>query len=77
MYRSEWPSLEPLASAAKPALVVHGAEDRKLPLAHARAHAEAIPGSTLVVIDGMGHLPKPEQWDEIAGHVGRHLDAAT
>lgn len=38
-----------------PALVIHGSEDRVVPLDWARDLAEAIPGSALRIIDGGGH----------------------
>ena len=42
-----------------PTLVLHGAEDPGLPLAHGQALASLIPGARLVVLD-MGHLlPEP------------------
>jgi pimeloyl-ACP methyl ester carboxylesterase len=38
-----------------PTLVIHGAEDPILPLAHGRATADLVPGARFLVIDGMGH----------------------
>jgi 3-oxoadipate enol-lactonase len=39
-----------------PTLVVHGSEDRYVPVANAAALAGAIPGAKLRVLDGAGHL---------------------
>lgn len=39
-----------------PTLVIHGADDRYVPVANAVALAEAIPGARLRVLDGAGHL---------------------
>ncbi len=39
-----------------PTLVIHGSEDRYVPLANAVALAEAIPGAKLRVLDNAGHL---------------------
>ena len=36
--------------------MIHGAEDRFVPVANARALADALPDSTLRVFDGAGHL---------------------
>jgi pimeloyl-ACP methyl ester carboxylesterase len=46
---------EALRGVATPTLVIHGADDPILPLAHGRATADAIPGARLLVIEGMGH----------------------
>jgi pimeloyl-ACP methyl ester carboxylesterase len=51
-----------------PTLVLHGAHDPALPLAHGRALAEAIPGARLQVLD-MGHLLP----DALAGPVGHEM----
>jgi pimeloyl-ACP methyl ester carboxylesterase len=39
-----------------PVSVIHGAEDTIVPLAHARHTAEIVPGATLQVFPGEGHL---------------------
>jgi 3-oxoadipate enol-lactonase len=41
---------------SSPTLVVHGAEDRYVPLSNARALAQAIPNAKLRVFEGAGHL---------------------
>jgi pimeloyl-ACP methyl ester carboxylesterase len=38
-----------------PTLVVHGREDHVIPVAHANATADAIPGARLELIGGLGH----------------------
>jgi pimeloyl-ACP methyl ester carboxylesterase len=50
-----------LAQVAVPALVVVGAEDEFTPLADARLMSDAIPDSTLVVIEGAAHMPNLER----------------
>ena len=65
-FRLGWPELARLAEIEVPALVVHGEIDRVLPVAHAEALAAGIAGSRMVVREGMGHLPRPADWDEIA-----------
>lgn len=50
-----------------PTLVIHGSEDRMVPLPHGEAIAAAVPGSELVVLDGVGHLVNleaPARFDE-------------
>jgi pimeloyl-ACP methyl ester carboxylesterase len=50
-----------LASLRVPALVVVGEEDELTPVEESRRIAEAIPGSTMVVIPAAGHLSNMEQ----------------
>ena len=46
-----------------PTLVVHGDHDPAFPLPHGEAVRDAIPGATLLILEGAGHdLPKP-LWD--------------
>jgi 3-oxoadipate enol-lactonase len=44
-----------------PVLVLCGTADPIVPLAHARAVHEALPGSTFVAIDGAGHVPSTQR----------------
>lgn len=53
-----------------PTLVVQGARDGVVPVAHAEELARLIPNATLAVIDGAGHYPMIEQED-------RFVDAVT
>jgi 3-oxoadipate enol-lactonase len=48
-----------------PTLVIHGAQDRYVPPANARALAEAIPGARLLVLEGAGHLVFVERAAEV------------
>jgi pimeloyl-ACP methyl ester carboxylesterase len=50
-----------LPSIMAPTLVLHGSEDAVMPLANAALLAERIPGATLEVFDGAGHLFFHEQ----------------
>ena len=54
-----------LGEITAPALVIHGADDPMFPPAHGEALAAAIPGSTLLLIDGLGHEFPPSAWDEV------------
>ncbi len=47
-------------------IVVHGKRDRIVPLTASRRLHLAIPGSDLVVLDGVGHCPHLDAPDEIA-----------
>jgi pimeloyl-ACP methyl ester carboxylesterase len=46
-----------------PALVIHGREDRIVPVANAEILAERIPHARLRILDGAGHLYATEQPD--------------
>src|SRR5215210_7647327 len=48
-----------------PTLVIHGAEDRYVPVANAAALAGAIPGARLRVLDGAGHLVFIERFADV------------
>ena len=45
-----------LGRIAAPTLVVHGSDDRILPVANAHAIAAQVPGARLEILDGVGHL---------------------
>jgi pimeloyl-ACP methyl ester carboxylesterase len=45
-----------LGELAMPTLVVHGTEDRIIPVANGHAVAALIPGARLEILDGIGHL---------------------
>ena len=47
-------------AANRPTLVVWGGDDRIIPVAHAHVAHEAIPGSRLEVLPGVGHFPHTE-----------------
>jgi 3-oxoadipate enol-lactonase len=51
-----WSGLERLPSLGVPTLVVHGEEDRLVPVINGRRIAEEIPGAELVTLPGANHL---------------------
>ena len=64
-----------LGRVTVPTLVIHGSDDALVNVSGGRATAAAVPGSELVVIDGMGHdLPRalwPELTERITAHIKR------
>jgi pimeloyl-ACP methyl ester carboxylesterase len=55
-------------AAEVPTLIVWGADDSIIPVRHAHAAHEAIPGSRLELFDGVGHFPHveaPERFVEV------------
>jgi len=66
-----------LASVTAPTLVIHGAADPLVPLAHGLATARAIPGAKLLVVEGLGHgMAYPALWDQIVGAIRQHTRGA-
>jgi len=54
-----------LASITVPTLVIHGGDDPLVPVEGGKDTHEAISGSELIIIDGMGHSLPPETWTQI------------
>lgn len=64
-----------LGEVRAPSLVVVGEEDQMTPLRQARQLAENLPGATLAVIPGAGHMVQLEKPREIAAVVSGFLAA--
>lgn len=62
-----------LAAIDVPALVLAGSADHVAPIAHLRSLHEAIPGASLAVIDGAGHVPVTDRPDDVTFLVRRFL----
>jgi pimeloyl-ACP methyl ester carboxylesterase len=75
-FRFDWPTIDALAGVRAPTLVVHGRQDRILPVAHAEALHAVVEGSTLSIVDDMGHIPRLADWLTIAAAIVA-LDPAT
>jgi len=71
-FRGDWLSQDRLADISVPALVIHGTDDRVLPVGHALALDRGIARSTLHLTEGMGHLPTPREWTLIGDLVVDH-----
>jgi pimeloyl-ACP methyl ester carboxylesterase len=56
-----------------PTLILWGAKDRWIPPAHAPLFERDIPGSRLIVYDGLGHVPMEEDPARTAEDVARFL----
>jgi pimeloyl-ACP methyl ester carboxylesterase len=55
--------VEQIPSIRAPTLIVWGSDDRLIPLASGQRFAREIPGSQLVVLPGLGHVPHEEAPD--------------
>ncbi|WP_435593435.1 alpha/beta fold hydrolase [Nocardia sp. bgisy118] len=58
--------LDRLPAITTPTLITWGQCDRMIPLTHATAYANAIPGARLEIISDAGHLPQLESPDTLA-----------
>ncbi len=65
------------ALANLPTLVLHGSEDKLIPVSHGRELAELIPGATLIELPHTGHLLATDAEEEVAAAVLAHLDRST
>jgi pimeloyl-ACP methyl ester carboxylesterase len=63
---------ERLGGVAAPTLVIHGTEDEMLPVENGRLIASLIPGSSLEILDGTGHMFWFEQPERSAELVRSH-----
>jgi len=66
-----------LHTVTAPTVVIHGARDPVVGPAAARATAQAIAGSRLLVIDGMGHALPPEHWPKVIAAIADNAARAT
>lgn len=57
-------------------LVIHGSADPLLPAEHGKATAAAIPGSELLIIDGMGHDLPRGTWSQIIDAIVKNTEKA-
>lgn len=65
-----------LKSVDVPTLVIHGRDDRLVPVEAGIDTAEAIPGARLEIIEGMGHDLPLGLLDRLAGLIAEHAHAA-
>lgn len=66
-------SKDTMATITQPVLVVHGRDDRLMPLECGHWYADAIPGATLEIIDDAGHWLQIEHHDRFRDLVREFL----
>jgi pimeloyl-ACP methyl ester carboxylesterase len=72
------PGRDRLGAIRVPTAVVHGSADPLFPLEHGRALTAAIPGATLVELDGFGHGTVPRGfWPQLVDVIVAHSPAST
>ena len=64
---------ETLARIAVPTLVLHGEQDKLIPVEAGHKFAEAIPGAKLVTYPDAGHLPQEEVSEQSAADLRAFL----
>jgi len=63
----------PLLSSIKvPTLVIHGSDDPLIPVEGGKDTARAIPGASLLIINGMGHDMPKGAWSKIINAISHH-----
>ena len=67
---------ERLHGAKTPTLVIHGTVDPLVRPEGGKDTAESIPGSKLLMIEGMGHALPARFWPEIIGAIDKHAHGA-
>ena len=65
-----------LSTVTVPTLVIHGAEDLLVPVEWGKDTAEAVPGSELLIIEGMGHDLPRQVWPRIVGAIAANAKKA-
>ena len=63
-----------LGSIKVPTLVIHGGDDPLVPVEGGKETAASIPGSELIIIEGMGHSLPPETWPQIVTAIAKNAD---
>lgn len=69
--------VEALARSGARVLIVHGEDDAIVPVANSRRLASVLPGSELVVMPGVGHMPHEERAEEFLSEVRRFITRRT
>lgn len=75
-----WSSVDRLPAISAPTLVLHGTEDRLVPVANGRMLAAAIPSARLALLEGAGHnyhSERAEEADAIVLGFLREVDEAS
>jgi pimeloyl-ACP methyl ester carboxylesterase len=62
-------------AAPMPTMILWGDRDDIIPVSHAYAAHEAMPGSRLVIIEGVGHFPQIEAPEQFVGALVDFLDS--
>ena len=70
------PRHQALRSVKAPTLVIHGKEDPLVPVQGGVDTHESVPGSTLLLIDGMGHALPSGAWPTIVDGICKHTQNA-
>ena len=63
-----------LGSIKVPTVVIHGGDDPLVSVEGGKETAASIPGSELIIIEGMGHSLPPETWPQIVTAIAKNAD---
>jgi len=67
---------QPLKLVTVPTLVIHGDADPLVPMECGIDTANSVPGSELLIIEGMGHSLPIDVWPQIVDAIGKHTSKA-
>ncbi len=70
----EWDAWDRIGDIACPTLILHGTEDRLVPVENARRMAALVPGARLALLESAGHLYHSEQAEAADGAVLTFLE---
>jgi pimeloyl-ACP methyl ester carboxylesterase len=74
--RRGWDRSADIARIRSPTLILWGAQDRLIPVEHAQRFVRAIPGASLIVYEGVGHVPMEEIGERSAADADAFVSAA-
>jgi pimeloyl-ACP methyl ester carboxylesterase len=74
MYGTRFDASRDVGRISSPTLVIHGADDRYVPVTNAAALAEAIPGARLRVLGDAGHLIFIERAEDVNEEIVSFLE---
>jgi len=63
-----------LGEITQPVLVIHGQQDRMVPVQRAKELAEGLPNAELRILDPAGHQVHSEQFETVVGLIRRFID---
>ncbi len=65
-----------IAKVRSPTLILWGAQDRLVPVAHAQRFQRAVPAARLIIYEGVGHVPMEEIGERSAADADAFVSAA-
>ena len=64
----------PAPEIKTPTLIMHGAEDDTVPVSQSKKLAEQIPGSKLIILEGVGHIGIIAKFEEVGKNISEFIE---